>query len=182
MLIATDAFANIDKSIYICDTNTQLMNLHSCKILPIFLVAIVYGFSADAQRRIVAYTTAQSIARTETNYGSNFQHEVIEVYEYDNVDVQPTFPGGNTALIRFINSSRRYPTQAYQQRIQGRVLCSFVVQSDGSITHVNVLKSVEPSLDREAVRVISQMPQWQAGRMGHECVPVYCILPIAFRL
>lgn len=106
---------------------------------------------------------------------------VMDVYEYDFVDVQPQFPGGNSEMIRFINNERRYPAEAYHNGIEGRVLCSFIVNTDGSISHIAVLRGVEESLNREAVRIISEMPHWKAGKLGDENVPVYCIFPIAFR-
>ena len=106
----------------------------------------------------------------------------INVYDLDCLDVQPSFPGGDTAMLRFINRERRYPSRAYREGIEGRVLCSFVVNEDGSISHVSVIKGVEESLNREAMRIISKMPQWMAGSIGENPVPVYYILPIAFRL
>ncbi|WP_304506427.1 energy transducer TonB [Duncaniella muris] len=106
----------------------------------------------------------------------------VDVYEYDCVDIQPQFPGGDGAMVRFINKERRYPTQAYHEGIEGRVLCGFVVNEDGSLSHISVIRSVEKSLDREAVRIISNMPKWDAGVLSDTFVPVYYILPIPFRL
>ena len=106
---------------------------------------------------------------------------MMDVYEYDFVDVQPQFPVGERALMNYINQTREYPYHAYHNKIQGRVVCSFVVNIDGSISNVEVIKGVEESLNREAVRVISEMPKWKVGRIGGEVVPVHCILPIAFR-
>lgn len=105
----------------------------------------------------------------------------MNVYEYDFVDRQPQFPGGDNAMIRFINNERRYPKEAYREGIEGRVLCSFIVNEDGTISHISVLRGVEESLNREAVRVISQMPPWIAGEIDNTPVPVYCIIPIPFR-
>lgn len=105
----------------------------------------------------------------------------ISVYDCASVDREPEFPGGDCAMIRFIDHERRYPAKAYRAGVEGRVLCSFVVGEDGAISHVAVVRSVEESLDREAVRVISQMPRWDAGRLGGQRVPVLCLLPIAFR-
>ncbi len=139
--------------------------------------------SAHAQmRRIAVHTTDQSLALTEINPGHNFCADVIEAYDFETVDEPPTFPGGYGALMQFINASRTYPAAAYARKIQGRVLCSFIVQPDGEITHINVLRGIEPSLDREAVRILDGMPRWHAGRMGGNNVPVYCIFPITFRL
>ncbi len=106
----------------------------------------------------------------------------INVYEYDCVDVQPQFPGGDSAMLKFINRERRYPSRAYRAGIEGRVLCSFVVNEDGSLSHISVLRGVEESLNREAVRIISNMPDWTVGSIDDVPVPVYCILPIPFRL
>lgn len=75
----------------------------------------------------------------------------VNVYEFDFVDRQPQFPGGDNAMIRFINHERRYPKEAYQEGIEGRVLCSFVVNEDGSLSHISVIRGVEESLNREAV-------------------------------
>lgn len=105
----------------------------------------------------------------------------IDVYDCESVDVRPSFPGGDTEMLKFINKERRYPSQAYHRGIEGRVLCSFVVNKDGSISHVSVIKGVEESLNREAVRIVSNMPAWDAGQIDETPVPVYYILPISFR-
>lgn len=107
---------------------------------------------------------------------------VSEVYEYGCVDVQPSFPGGQRGLINYVNKIRRYPYAAFKSGICGRVLCSFVINPDGSISNVTVLRGVEESLDSEAVRIIEKMPKWNAGMIGDEKVSVRYILPIAFRL
>ncbi|MBR5102178.1 MAG: energy transducer TonB [Muribaculaceae bacterium] len=107
----------------------------------------------------------------------------MEVYDFDYVEEQPEFPGGERGLINFINDTREYPYNAYKQRIQGRVLCSFIIETDGKVSHVDVFRSSgNASLDREALRVIKKMPKWEAGRISSEKVNVRCILPIAFRL
>lgn len=153
------------------------------KFITISLIFSSIAFMGSAQmRRIMAHTTEQTLAMTGNHYIQEFSVEIIEAYESESVDVPPMFPGGQNALLRYINSARRYPADAYNKGIQGKVLCAFVVQPDGSVTHINVLRSVDPSLDREAVRVLSTMPNWRAGRIGNESVPVYYILPVQFRL
>lgn len=104
------------------------------------------------------------------------------VYEYNCVDSQPHFPGGDIAMLQFINHERRYPSEAYDKGIQGRVLCGFVVNENGTISNVEVMRGVEESLNQEAVRIIREMPAWEAGELDGRAVPVYCVLPIAFRL
>lgn len=104
------------------------------------------------------------------------------VYEYNTVDRQPGFPGGKMSLMRYINAERRYPAQAFERGIEGRVTCGFVVGADGSIRDVSVLKSAHPALDAEAVRLVEAMPRWEPGEVDGVKVAVYCVIPIAFRL
>lgn len=107
----------------------------------------------------------------------------IEFYEFEQVEVQPAFPGGERGLVNFVNSTREYPYNEYMSRRQGRVLCSFIILADGQVTHVKVLRSSGcEALDNEAVRVIKKMPRWEAGKIWDTKVNVRCILPIAFRL
>lgn len=105
-----------------------------------------------------------------------------DIYESDYVDEQPSFPGGERGLINFINNTRKYPYNAYKSRVEGRVLCSFIVNPDGSVSNAFIIKGVEESLNKEALRIINSMPNWTAGKVDNEPVKVRCILPIAFRL
>ena len=107
----------------------------------------------------------------------------MEVYEFDYVDIQPQFPGGERGLMNLINKTREYPYHAYKKRIEGRVLCSFIVGTDGRVSDVRVIRGArDESLNREAIRVIGKMPKWSVGKVGDHAVPVRVVLPIAFRL
>ncbi|MCQ2290755.1 MAG: energy transducer TonB [Muribaculaceae bacterium] len=107
----------------------------------------------------------------------------VEFYEFEQVEVQPAFPGGERGLVNYVNNTREYPYNEYMARRQGRVLCSFIILTDGQVAHVKVLRSSGyEALDNEAVRVIKKMPRWEAGRIWDTKVNVRCILPIAFRL
>lgn len=105
----------------------------------------------------------------------------MEVYEYDYVTEKPRFPGGEEKLLCFINRTRVYPEQAYRAGVQGRVMCSFVVNADGSISNIHVLRGVERSLNCEARRIIGMMPDWLPGRINGRPVPVRVVYPISFR-
>ena len=104
-----------------------------------------------------------------------------EVYEYDFVDEKPEFPGGGNQMIKFINSTREYPQEAYETGIEGRVTCAFIVNSDGKISNIKVIRGVESSLNQEAIRIVSLMPDWQPGKLNHHPVPVRVITCIPFR-
>lgn len=121
--------------------------------------------------------------RHVTTVNPTTKQSYMEVYEFDYVDIQPQFPGGERGLINFINKTREYPYYAYKKRIQGRVLCSFIVGTDGKVSDVRVIRGAgDESLNREAIRVISEMPKWSVGKVGNQAVPVRVVLPIAFRL
>lgn len=114
--------------------------------------------------------------------GEHQKEKEIVVYDWNYVDEAPEFPGGERGMMEFINETRRYPLEAYNNRIQGRVMCSFIVFPDGTINEISVIKGVEESLDQEAVRIIREMPRWKAGLLGNNTVPVSCFLTIPFRL
>lgn len=101
---------------------------------------------------------------------------------YDVVEQMPSFPGGISGLRTYLNQNIRYPAEAQENCVQGRVVVSFVVGKDGHISDVTVLRSVDPSLDKEAVRVIRNMPRWTPGKQGGEPVRVRYNVPVSFRL
>lgn len=101
---------------------------------------------------------------------------------YDVVEQMPSFPGGISGLRTYLNQNIRYPAEAQEICVQGRVVVSFVVEKDGHISDVTVLRSVDPSLDKEAVRVIRNMPRWSPGKQGGEPVRVRYNVPVSFRL
>ena len=101
---------------------------------------------------------------------------------FDVVEQMPAFPGGQAALIKWISENVKYPSIAEENGIQGRVVCSFVVERDGSVTDVKVVRSIDPSIDKEAVRVLKKMPRWNPGRQGGSPVRVKYTVPVTFRL
>ena len=101
---------------------------------------------------------------------------------FDVVEQMPSYPGGMGALMQYLSSHIKYPVIAEENGIQGRVICTFVVERDGSITDVRIAKSVDPSLDKEAMRVVSSMPKWIPGKQNGSAVRVKYTLPVTFRL
>ena len=98
------------------------------------------------------------------------------------VEEQPQFPGGNSAMMKFLADNIRYPLEAQEKGIQGRVIVNFIVEKDGSLSNLVVERGVDPSLDAEAVRVIGDMPKWKPGKQRGQVVRVKYTLPTVFRL
>lgn len=105
-----------------------------------------------------------------------------EVKIFDIVEQMPKFPGGQAALLKWIADNIKYPTIAEENGIQGRVVCTFVVERDGSITDVQVARSIDPSLDKEAMRVLRKMPKWKPGKQRGSTVRVKYTIPVTFKL
>ena len=108
------------------------------------------------------------------------KEEEQKVFDY--AEQMPSFPGGQGALNEYLSKTIRYPVAAEENGIQGRVIVQFVVEKDGSITDVRVVRSVDPSLDKEAVRVAKSMPRWIPGKQNGSAVRVKFTLPVSFRL
>lgn len=101
---------------------------------------------------------------------------------YQVVEQQPSFPGRREELFKYLAYNVKYPIDAAKNKIEGRVLVTFVVEHDGSISNVNVTNSVYPSLDKESIRVVSGMPKWILGKANSKTVRVKYTIPITFRL
>ena len=114
--------------------------------------------------------------------------EILEVTEPDEngifqvVETEPEFPGGIAELMKYLEKNLRYPQICKEQGVQGRVIVQFVVNTDSTITDVDVIKPVNPHLDEEAVRVVKAMPKWNPGKQRGEPVRVRFFLPVTFRL
>lgn len=101
---------------------------------------------------------------------------------FDVVEQMPCFPGGSQKLFEYLEQNMRYPMVAEENCIQGRVVVTFVVEKDGSINGVKVVKSVDPSLDKEAARLVKRMPKWCPGKQNGQPVRVNYTIPVTFRL
>ena len=114
----------------------------------------------------------------------NKKVDVVEVYGeiYEYVEQMPIFPGGQEALFNFLNKNIKYPPIAERKGIQGRVLVTFVITKEGIVTNVNIAKSVDPSLNKEALRVIRMLPDWTPGRKDGKVVNVKFTVPVSFNL
>jgi protein TonB len=125
----------------------------------------------------VAHVSGPAMGPPAATQEEGDEGEVFEIVEQN-----PMFPGGNEALMKWLSKNLKYPASAQENGIQGRVLVQFVVNKDGSIVEPKVLRSVDPALDKEALRVVSTMPKWQPGKQRGKTVRVRFTLPVTFRL
>lgn len=135
---------------------------------------------------VLAYTLLITLACSQSATIAK-QSEQKTVFETPplaviSLDVLPVFPGGDDGLMDYITRRVMYPASAQVQGIEGRVYISFVIDKDGTIKNVEVVKSLNPSCDKEAVRVIKGMPKWTPGQKAGVCVPVFYTIPIQFKL
>ena len=101
---------------------------------------------------------------------------------YQVVEQQPEFPGGMSAQMKFLQDNLRYPQESREKGFQGRVITQFVVNTDGSISDIKIVKPLNPLLEAEALRVIRLMPKWNPGKQKGKTVRVRYTFPIIFRL
>jgi len=146
-------------------------------------------FNADTSGGIIFINTKQyvnngggkAIASFATT-DKNPQQDESSPRVFDVVEQMPEYPGGMAEMMSFLSANVRYPEAAEKAGTQGRVIASFIVEKDGSISGAKVLKSVSEELDAEALRVIGLMPKWKSGRQNGEPVRVKYTIPITFRL
>lgn len=135
----------------------------------------VYGAYFGARGSV--QTLANATANVSSASSSSQSGKV-----YDVVEQMPEFPGGMKALNRWLAENVVYPALAAENGVQGRVVVSFIVDRDGSISNAKIARSVDPTLDREALRVVSKMPQWKPGKQDGKPVRVKYSVPVTFRL
>ena len=116
------------------------------------------------------------------NWNPNEESVYNEVNEIDKVDEKPSFPGGESAMKSYLNSTLKYPIDAQENGVQGRVIVQFIIEKDGSISDVKISSSVNPSFDREALRVVKAMPKWNPGKVNGIPVRVKNEVPVVFGL
>ena len=134
----------------------------------------------------ISVATVEGVQGGTVDIADLTEHKVVtedtKPQIFSHVEVMPSFPGGETALMKWLTDNMTYPTIAAEQGIQGRVTLRFVVKPDGSIDEVEVLKGLDPSCDKEAMRVVKKMPKWIPGKQNGNPVYVYYSLPVVFRL
>lgn len=143
------------------------------------MARIVNNRTTEAPKALVAATTPEfvpaTIAEAPLPPDDDKVHTVCEV--------MPEFPGGQEALLQFLSKSIKYPTEAFEKKEEGRVSLTFIVEKDGSISDIKVVRSISPSLDAEALRVVKLMPKWTPGKnKSGEIIRVAYTVPVTFKL
>ena len=137
-----------------------------------------FGYDPNISSIIPAKSTSMSLQKVaDSSLNSKSTEKTFDV-----VENMPSYPGGRNAMIAFFSSNMKYPEAAKKKGIHGRVIVNFVVDKDGSITEAKVVRSVDPLLDKEALRLVYSMPKWKPGTMDGKPVRVRYSVPFTFRL
>jgi TonB family protein len=173
--INEDFFINADTAkVTYKDAKPLVVRFNDLGIKNKYLTNYVYVFKKEAPIKPIQMPIMMSI---------DDNSELIDTGKiYDKVEEMPSFPGGSGALASFIAANLKYPVVAQENGIQGRVVVKFVVDKNGRITDVEIARSVDPSLDKEAMRIVKAMPKWKPGKLKGNCVRVKYTVPIVFRL
>ncbi len=145
---------------------TPMVNAQSSKVL--------FYLKTDVKPE----TESKAVVASQSSSDAQGDNTVYAV-----VDKMREFPGGQQAMNRYLSEDLRYPVIAQENGIQGRAICQYVVNKDGSISDVKILRSAgDPSLDKEAIRLIKAMPKWNPGKQNGKPVRVQCTTQVRFSL
>lgn len=139
------------------------------------IVKTYYVYNNEASSRRLYKETRISVEKYNRN-------EELNNEEYDVVEQMPSFPNGMGGLMKWIKDNMKYPVIAVENGIQGRVIVQLVIEKDGTVTDVHIAKSVDPSLDKEAIRLAKMMPKWIPGKSNGSNVRCKYTIPITFKL
>lgn len=161
----------------------------------IAILALTLSLAAASPQEPEIGRISEDQVEKELEQIKSIQHEVMVEPEtsaepqrnsvepvYDAVEQQAAFPGGQAALMRWISANLIYPVAAQENGVQGRVIVRFVVEKDGTVTNPMVVRSVDPDLDKEALRLVKKMPRWQPGKLNGVVVRSNFYLPVTFKL
>ena len=138
---------------------------------------------AEIEKEMQEYISQEKNVKDEEDARQKLTQTVDAVNEvFDHCEQMPSFPGGDAELMKFLHDHMKYPAVAEENGIQGRVIVNFIVERDGSISNAQIKKSVDPSLDKEAIRLIKSMPRWIPGKQDGIEVRAKYTVPVSFRL
>lgn len=194
------SFATTTNNFSNCSTKKRIvmMNRHSTNpwarlrvllMLPVVALSVIVASACKQDTKSEMNVVTQDAPASDDYWVDIEEYDIVEADSTDEVfwvvDQRPEFPGGEAALMEYLRSNLEYPERCKENKVQGRVLISFVVNKDGSIVEPAVVKSAGPEgveLDVEALRVISAMPVWTPGKQNGEAVRVQYTVPVVFKL
>ncbi len=148
-----------------------------CAVTAIPAVAgVLESFAVNAP----SVSSAQEAGASQTSNLETSAGDDKEIYK--SVEQTAEFPGGQGDLLQYLMQNMKYPEEAYKANEQGRVIVKFVIGADGTVSDAQVIKGVSPSLDKEAIRVVSTMPKWIPAKVNGKSVASWFNLPISFKL
>jgi TonB family protein len=153
-------------------------------VLPVIIIVLAL-FPACAAKRKVPTAQTEITPPSPPSPSNNLKNEVTAEDEntpFVVVEEMPEFPGGDSLLLDYIARNTKYPEKAKANKIEGRVIIRFCVTKEGGVDRISVIKSVDPELDAESVRVAGTLPKFKPGRQGGKVVPVWYMIPITFAL
>ena len=157
-------------------------SFHTLFRLSILLLVLPCSMGVTAQTSKAAQNNSQPVPLQSTNNGDTITEREFTGKVYDVVEEPPSFPGGQIALLSWLTENVHYSSEYGDICISGRVVLSFVVEPDGSLSNINVVRSVDPLLDKEAIKVVKSMPRWIPGKQNGKEVRVKYNLPVSFKL
>lgn len=153
---------------------------YSLILTSVALIMLLFS-CGESEREEAASTANSNTESAETRAEKSLSKKEFTGKVYDIVEQMPEYPGGLTALMNYLRVNIRYPATAQKAGIEGRVIVSFIVEPNGSVSNVEIVRSVDTDLDQEALRVVRQMPKWNPGKRAGIPVRVRCCLPIKFK-
>lgn len=114
--------------------------------------------------------------------GDNVATQPQQERAFSSVEEMPKFPGGDKALAKYLAENIRYPESAKKEGIEGKVYVEFIVEADGSLTNIRILRGLQADIDKETIRAVKGMPKWVVGKQAGKAVRVIYTLPVEYRL
>jgi TonB family protein len=136
----------------------------------------------EAQRLIYNTPIKRWANNKQISISITFKLDENIIYDQGEIEEKPEFPGGEAEMIKFLSKNLQYPIEVAEMAIQGKILCGFIVEKNGAIQTIEIVRPLDRYLDAEAIRVIARMPRWKAGKKEEKFVRTYCIFPIVFKL
>ena len=161
--------------------------LRALAVVPVIALALL-AFANTKSVAAVVVNQQSKVTTTSRVVKANAEAQVTDESApqskkvYRSVDQMPQFPGGEAGLMRYLQSNINYPANAAMNNIGGRVILQFVVEKDGHIGEVKVVRSIDPEIDAEAVRVVKSLPDFIPGRLDGEPVAVWYTIPVSFKV